>query len=81
MHLAGDQLRRYGIHPHPVSWYGAGSSILSHRGRGGRPVQTEYKGNNKIGPVGFRGNLTRIGVGDVDWGGRRSDLVAALGGH
>ena len=30
--------------------------------------------------MGFRGNLTRIGVGDVDWRGRRSDLVAALGG-
>ena len=40
-----------------------------------------HAGNGKIGPMGFRGNLTRIGVGDMDWGGRRSDLVAALGGH
>ena len=64
----------------PYRGTGQALQSLSHRGRGGRPVPTEHIGNNKIGRMGFRGNLTRIGVRDMDWRGRRSDLVAAFGG-
>ena len=62
---------------------GTGQALQSSpiEGEEATGVQIGHIGNNKIGPMGFRGNLTRIGVRDMDWGGRRSDLVAALGGH
>ncbi len=72
------------------TWLGTSSgatgfTLTPYRGTGqalqSSPIEGEEATGVQIGPMGFRGNLTRIGVRDMDWGGRRSDLVAALGGH
>ena len=47
--LGGKKLRCYGVRPHPVSGYGAGSSILS-------------QGERKLPPYHPSGFRSRIGV-------------------